>query len=66
LKHNLASLKAALAKAPAVRAKAKLTRLVPQLDLGPSPDWLFTSGRPNRYNPAGIECVYFAEAKEVA
>lgn len=66
MKHNLVSLKAALAAVPAVRAKAKLTRLVPQLDLGSSPDWLFTSGRPNRYNPAGVECVYFAEAREIA
>ena len=24
------------------------------------PDFLFTSGRPNRYNPAGVECVYFS------
>jgi RES domain-containing protein len=66
LKHDLASLKASLATAPAIGVKAKLTRLVPQLDLGSSPDWLFTSGRPNRYNPAGVECVYFAEAREVA
>ena len=34
--------------------------------MGSSPNWLFTSGRPNRYNPANVNCVYFAEAKEVA
>jgi RES domain-containing protein len=34
--------------------------------LGGSPDWLFTSGKPNRYNPAGVNCVYSAETKEVA
>ena len=66
MRHDLASLKAALAATPAVKAKARLTRLVPQLDLGASPDWLFTSGKPNRYNPAGVRCVYFAEVQEVA
>ena len=66
MKHDLASLKAALATVPAVKIKTKLTRLVPQLDLGTSPDWLFTSGKPNRYNPAGVNCVYFAELREVA
>jgi len=39
LKHDLASLKAALAAAPAVPVKAnKLSRLVPQLALGASPN----------------------------
>jgi len=66
LKHDLASLKIALAVAPAIRVKTKLTRLVPQLDLGASPDWLFTSGKPNRYNPVGVNCVYFGEGREVA
>jgi len=66
LKRNLASLKAALKKAPAVKVRTRLTRLVPALDLGPSPDWLFTSGKPNRYNPAGVDCVYFGGTKEVA
>jgi len=31
-----------------------------------SPDFLHTSGRPNRYNPAGVECVYFGEQLDVA
>jgi len=66
LKHNLASLKALLRKAPAVNVRTKLTRLVAKLDLGPSPNWLFTSGKPNRYNPAGVDCVYFGETWEVA
>lgn len=30
------------------------------------PDFLFTSGKPNRYNPAGIECVYFSEDEATA
>jgi len=66
LKNNLASLEALLRKAPAVNVRTKLTRLVPELDLGPSPNWLFTSGKPNRYNPAGVDCVYFGETREVA
>ncbi len=65
MKHNLASLKAVLKKAPAVNVRTKLTRLVPELDLGPSPNWLFTSGKPIRYNPAGVDCVYFGETKEL-
>jgi hypothetical protein len=66
LTHDLASLKAVLAVAPAKVVKAQLARLVPQLDLGPSPEWLVTSGKPSRYSPAGVNCVYFSEAKEVA
>ena len=66
MNHDLASLKAALATVSAVKIKTKLTRLVPQLDLGTSPNWLFTSGKPNRYNPVGVNCVYFAELREVA
>ena len=67
MKHDLASLKAALAAAPAVPVKAnKLSRLVPQLALGASPNWLFTSGKPNRYNPAGVNCVYFSEKRDIA
>jgi hypothetical protein len=66
LKHDLASLKTALAAAPSVTVKTKLTRLVPQLDLGASPNWLFTSGRANRYNPANVEGVNFSETREVA
>ncbi len=66
MKNNLASLEALLRKAPAVNVRTKLTRLVPELDLGPSPNWLFTSGKPNRYNPAGVDCVYFGETREVA
>jgi hypothetical protein len=67
LKHDLAWLKAALADAPASSVKASgLARLVPQLDLGASPNWLFTSGKPGRYNPSGVNCVYFSETREVA
>jgi hypothetical protein len=68
LKHDLASLKKLLEAAPAVPVTAQLVRLVPFADLVAydPPDWLYTSGRPNRCNPAGIDCVYFGESKEVA
>lgn len=36
-----------------------LTKIVP-------PDFLYASQRPNRYNPAGIECVYFSQNEETA
>lgn len=66
--HDFASLKSALAHTPTRAVKAQLTRLVPFQHLVSSnpPDWLLTFGKPNRYNTAGIECVYFGENKEVA
>jgi hypothetical protein len=68
LKHDLDSLKLALASAPANHVAAQLTRLVPFLHLAaaPLPNWLYASAGPNRYNPAGIHCVYFGETTEVA
>ena len=59
--HDLPSLKVALTKTRALSINGRLTRLVPQLNLGGSPNWLFTSGKPNRYNPSGWKCVHFAE-----
>jgi RES domain-containing protein len=29
-------------------------------------DFLFVSGRPYRFNPAGVRCVYFAEDERTA
>jgi hypothetical protein len=68
LKHNLESLKAELPNVPAARWKGRLTRRVEFLALTAynPPNWLHTSSRPNRFNPAGIHCVYFAAAPEVA
>jgi RES domain-containing protein len=68
VKHDFASLRLALSKAPARAIKAQLVRLVPfqHLVSVDPPDWLFTSGKPNRYNTAGVECVYFGESKDVA
>lgn len=66
MKPDLDTLKAALLKVSGAPLKKRLTRLVPQLHLKPNPDWLFTSGKPNRYNPAGVECIYFSESPETA
>ena len=30
------------------------------------PDFFFASGRPNRYNPRGVRCLYFSEGAETA
>jgi RES domain-containing protein len=48
--------------------KATLVRCVALLPLtaGGTPDYLFTSGRANRYNPAGVPCVYFSEDEVTA
>ena len=68
MKHDLESLKLALANAPSVQVKGQLTRLVPFMHLAAwnPPNWLYASGGPNRYNPAGLHCVYFGETAEVA
>lgn len=58
----------ALELVPVIELCGTLARLVPLGDLvknSPS-DFLFTSGKPNRYNPAGIECVYFSEDEATA
>ena len=68
MKHDLTSFKTALRHAPSTSINAQLSRLVPfhQLTAITPPDWLYTSGKPQRYNPSGIECVYFGESLEVA
>jgi hypothetical protein len=57
------SIHAALAGAPVQPLQATLVRCVALLPLtaAGAPDYLFTSGRANRYNPAGVECIYFSE-----
>jgi RES domain-containing protein len=59
---------AVLATVPVRRLKATLVRRValdPLIE-GGGPDFLFTSGRANRYNPAGVACVYFSEDERTA
>jgi len=59
---------AALPSAPARKLWATLVRRVPLsplLEPG-AVDYLFTSGRPYRFNTAGVRCVYFAEDEATA
>jgi hypothetical protein len=57
-----------LASVPVFELRATSARIVPLGDLvkNSQPDFLFTSGKPNRFNPAGIECVYFSEDEATA
>jgi RES domain-containing protein len=68
VKPTLAQLTAALKSVPTIPVKATFSRMVPFTDLVKytPPNWLFTSGKANRYNPAGVNCVYFAESEAVA
>jgi len=58
----------ALKSIPVIELRGMLVRMVPLGDLAKNspPDFLFTSGKPNRYNPDGIECVYFSENESTA
>lgn len=67
MSRDLKSLKKGLATAPAIAVKAKLFRRVEFVALVKHnpPNWLYTSGKPQRYNPAGVQCVYFGGDAEV-
>jgi RES domain-containing protein len=64
----LRSIAAALPSAPARKLRATLVRRVPLSPLIESGavDYLFMSGRPSRFNTAGVRCVYFAEDEATA
>jgi tRNA (Thr-GGU) A37 N-methylase len=51
-----------------VSLKRIVVRLIPRdwLEERHPPDFLFTSGKPGRFNPAGVECVYFSEEETTA
>lgn len=61
-------LAALLAQVPTRSMCRRLMRCVPQLDFMASekPRFLYTSGRLNRCNPTGVECLYFSEGEETA
>jgi RES domain-containing protein len=44
---------------------ARRVPLLPLLRISP-PDFLYTSGKPGRYNPDGVSCVYFGENEDTA
>jgi RES domain-containing protein len=62
------AMRAALAGAPVRPLWATLVRCVALLPLtaGGTPDYLFTSGRANRCNPAGMAGIYFSEDERTA
>jgi RES domain-containing protein len=62
------SIAAALPSAPSRKLRATLVRRVPLSPLIESGavDFLFMSGRPSRFNTAGVRCVYFAEDEATA
>lgn len=59
---------AVLATLPKRCVDGRLVRCVTRdaLEGSAPPEFLFTSGKPNRYNPAGLQCVYFSENLDVA
>jgi RES domain-containing protein len=65
---ELEAIELALLAAPVRPLKATLVRCVALLPLtaGGTPDYLFTSGQANRYNPPGVRCVYFSENEATA
>ena len=62
------ALRVVLAGAPVMPLRATLVRCVALLPLtaGGTPDYLFTSGRANRCNPAGVAGIYFSEDERTA
>lgn len=62
------ALRAALEAAPVRRLRATLVRCVALMPLTESgaPDYLLSSGRANRFNPAGVFGIYFSEDERTA
>ena len=65
---TLSLIKRRLASIPPIRVTGTLVRLVPFIAVTAYEpvDWLFTSGKPNRYNPADINCLYCGEDEATA
>ncbi len=65
---ELETIKQALRAVPVRPLLTTLVRCVALLPLTASgtPDYLFTSGQTNRFNPAGVRCVYFSEDEATA
>jgi RES domain-containing protein len=57
-----------LSSVPTTGMGLTLVRKLPDLDLhaSGSPDFLRTSGKPNRYNSVGSHCIYFSEDEPTA
>ena len=57
-----------LARVPTRRLRRRLVRCVPHLDFSTKarPSFLYASGRANRCNPAGVDCLYLSETESTA
>jgi len=66
--NELAAIARRLARSSRITVQALLVRRVPLEALTNilPPNFLYPSNRANRYNPAGIECVYFSEDEDTA
>jgi RES domain-containing protein len=65
---GVADFERALVTAPTTRLRRLVVRMIPYdwLDKGKAPDFLFASGKPNRFNTKGVECVYFSDGEKTA
>jgi len=65
---GVADFERALASAPTIWLRRRLVRMIPRdwLEENEPPDFLFTSGKPNRFNPDGVNCVYFSQDDQTA
>lgn len=65
---DLEAIVRALEVVPTVELRRTLVRRVPLTPLIESDavDFLYTSGRPNRFNPPLVQCIYFAEDERTA
>jgi len=65
---DVAEFERVLATAPTIRLRRLVVRMLPYYWLAKegSADFLFTSGKPNRFNVKGVDCVYFSEDGETA
>lgn len=66
--HEIDDFALALTKVPTIRLRTTLVRIVTHENLSSHTpvDFLMTSGKPNRFNPADIECVCFSEDEATA
>lgn len=65
---SASSLLQALQKTAAIPWRTPLARRVPLFDLVTNlpPKFLWTSGKPNRFNLSGTECIYFSDNERTA
>lgn len=65
---NLRTMAVQVASVSTVSLDCRMVRCVPDIVLNSAtpPNYLFASGKPNRFNTAGVRCVYFGEDEKTA